>query len=315
MNKLIFALVFFYLISVSGAVNVQGPETIPENAVYGFSVELDSPGDWSKTEIKIKGDTVIELRSSGSVILDDFSGMYDWNPGSNTIYVSVFGFEEGNVEIEAVSDNDSDSLQVAVFTPLNDNEKDEFFNDIQEKVDEKLSSVDDLAQEVNTLEIMNKELETKVNSFQGQIDTAQSGISSLQSDVGSFDSRISGVEDSLNSELSSLRERVSAQEKIEEERKAAELAEQKRKEQEANSNPLTGMFNLINNYSLPLAFVVIIALFAGAVFIFREQLQEVTSSIYSNSEKDEDGLPVSKEDEDAAEEILEGGRWAFKERD
>ncbi|MFH1390987.1 MAG: hypothetical protein ABIH20_01615 [Candidatus Diapherotrites archaeon] len=309
-KSLIFGLILLILASlagVAGAVSIDAPSTIPKDVSWGFSANI---GSGSTATVEIDGTKIVEVYSSGAVVYEAFSpkvsNAFMFN---DDLVVYHVGLSQGIHTIIADSSGGSDSKEI---TAINLPNESDILASVDARVEEKLAPLDEFDQKLKNIEADFQGFWDKLNTTEALANSLDSSLSSLSNDVSSVSSKVDSTSSSLSSTTSSLEQRIASLEGIESQKLADEEAARLADEEAQKNSPITGMFNLAKGLALPIAFIVIIVVLGIVAFIAKDRLPRL-DSIYSN-EKDEHGLPLSKEDNEVAEEILSGGnKWAFKE--
>ncbi|MCR4335194.1 MAG: hypothetical protein NUV57_01510 [archaeon] len=306
-KSFVFGLIFLFSIgfaSTAIAVSIDAPSTIPNNVSWGFSVTLDSTG--ATATVNIDGSKIVEVYpgfvSPPNAFSPNVSNAYMYG---NELVVYHVGLSEGSHSISVDSSNGSDSKEVTAISLPNESE---ILANVDARVESKIGEYD---QKLTGLEADFKAFWDKLNTTETLANSLDSSVSSLSDDLSSVSSKIDSASSSLSSKSSALEQRIASLEGIEAQKLADEEAARLADEEARKNSPFTGMFNLASGLALPIAFIVIIIVFGIVVFIAKDKLPKL-DSIYSNR-KDEHGLPLSKEDDETAEQILSGGnKWAFK---
>ncbi|MAG18389.1 MAG: hypothetical protein CL944_02865 [Candidatus Diapherotrites archaeon] len=305
-KSLLFGLIFLLTIGFAGitsAVSIDAPSTIPNNVSWGFSADI---GFGSTATVEIDGSKVAEVFSSGDVIYKAFSpNVSNAYMFGNDLVVYHVGLSEGTHTITV----NSDSKDV---TAINLPNESEILASVDTKVESKLGEYD---QKLSGLEADFKGFWDKLNATEAKANSLDSSVSSLSNEVSSVSSKVDSTSSSLSSTTSSFEQRIASLEGVEQQRIADEEAARLAEEEAQKNSPITGFFNLTKDLALPIAFIVIVVVLGIVAFIAKDRLPKL-DSIYSPEKKDEHGLPLSKEDNEVAEEILSGGnKWAFKEEE
>ncbi len=281
-NAFIFAAVFAFLFTSASALTIDVPQSVPQNTSWGFSISFDPTDQWNKTSVQVDGSLILDVHSNGTISADPYNGqfvlkyfLYDNDPSSTSglvLYVSHFGLQNGGHEISAASENSSDLADVFAFAPLTDSDK---------------------------------------GNIDSQITSLNQRAAGHDADINSLGSRINRA--SLDSNRAIAQSLKPLEEKIrglesEHKKLSASLLAQQTKEQ-----PSSGLVDLVSGMAVPFGFALLvivgILLALGAVLLVKSKLS-ARQSVYSG--KDEYNLPVSKEDEEMAGDLAEGGKWKTK---
>ncbi|MCH7902270.1 hypothetical protein IIC68_00800 [archaeon] len=304
MKKLLILPALLLLISIGFAATIDSPSSVPANVSWGFTVNLDGA---STTTVTVNDSTIVTVNSNGTITSNPFNGQYVWNPGSDIIYVSHFGLDEGTHSITVESDSGNDSKEISAFKALDSSFKTELETSIISTVDERLEGVD---QQFLNQDVDNKEFWKKINEN-------ESNITSLTSQI---DSEISSATDSLNSDVSSLDSRLKVLEVINAEEIAAQLAVEEAEreaarlaEEESQNSPVIGFFSLARDLAIPIAVLVIIVVLGIVAFLAKDKIGSL-GSIYS-SKMDDDNLSISDDDQEIMGDAMKANsKWGYEDK-
>jgi len=310
-KKLILASILLMAALVSG-VAIDAPQATPAYSSWGFSVDMPSG---ASATVSIGGDKVVEVYSSGAVVYGAFSPFIsDAFIFNGTLYVYHFGLKEGTYTISVDSSDGTDSSEIKAFKAVDESFKDQIIADVDSKVNERMSKFDEYDKKFDSQDVDNKEFWRRINENTDNIGLFTGTVDSLKGDVSSLSGKLDSASLTLSGEIDSIDSRVAGLEGVQAEEEAARLAA----EEEAKKSPIAGMVDAVGGVAgglvLPLGVLVVLIIVVGAVLVFKDRLPKL-ESIYAGQEKDEYNLPVSREDEAIAEEVLSGGKWAYPDKE
>lgn len=291
--KLALVLALLILFSFGAhALNLDVPPSIPANASFGFSINLDPTEKWTKTTLKVDDAVLLDVYSKGTIVLDPNNGQFvqkafiiDQDPSSNsglTLFVSHIGLTKGKHIFSVSSESASDVKNVESFVPLD--------NSMKADLDSKISS---LEADLSVSRKENADLKKKLKEYESRFAALQSDVNSLGSELsGSFDRKFIGLQQRIDG--------------LDAEKKAKEAALQAQEENRKKS-PIAGLLNLVDSLLMPLGIIAGIIIVAGIIMVIRSKISE-NDTVYRRDEYD---LPVSKEHEEMAGDVSDG-KWAKK---
>jgi uncharacterized coiled-coil protein SlyX len=189
------SLVFIiFLISSVSALSISVDSPIPQGVGWSFSVDLGSLNNVDSAKIYVGGELAVEVfEFSGNKYVDESSissKVFDYSLNGNIITISYSAKSEGTVQISVKtfldgSEQDSTSVDVVFFIPLDQATKSELVNKINtlentitsqtstiSGLQSKLSIKDD---EVDFLTKQNASLLNSINSMQTNIESLELG--------------------------------------------------------------------------------------------------------------------------------------------
>lgn len=301
MKSIITFLVFLTIITCVSAVSIDAPALIPEDSSWGFSVDLSGS---DSVLVNLDGSKIVEVYSGGNAVAYAPFSPYVSNAFvySGTLYVYHFGLSRGNHTIEA----GSESFVVEAVELPGASFKDEVVASAVAKVDEKIGLYDQ------------KFLDQKIDNdeFWKNIQNNIASINELKSDSDSTVSKVDSLESSV-SKIASLESRILELEGITAAEEAARIAEEQaaeearlKAEEDAKKSPITGFVNLASDVAFPLGALGVLLLIGVVIFIAKDHIPKM-DDLYTRT--DENNLPLG--DDDIAEELTAGSKWAFSKKE
>ena len=295
----------------ASAVSISAPSSVPENASWVFSVDLEPN---TEATVKLNDSEIVKVFSSGAVVPSSAS-VASAHLYSGDLVVQYSGLGPGTYTL-SVESNGSDSKEITV-VPILDTQQ--ILSDIDAKVNERLSKFDEVDQQLKNLDVDNKEFWKKLNENIGKVSSLEAQVGTVSSDVSGLSENVSGSNDSLSSKISSLESKVSALEAVENEKQAQLAAE----EEARKNSPITGFVGFASDNALGLVMIAVAIIGLGIVFVFRGKITESVSTLsdaassrsnFGGSQygRDENNLPISREQEEMANELSGSKKWAAK---
>ncbi|MFH1587562.1 MAG: hypothetical protein ABID38_06930 [Candidatus Diapherotrites archaeon] len=317
MKRLTIALFLFLISAGVMALSISAPSSVPSNAAWSFSVELNPTDSFNSTEVQIDGSGLLTVHSNGNIVPDSQNGGFvikafviDNSPSSTSgliLYVSHMGLNSGSHTVVArentgeESSASVDSLGAADLSAIEAKVNQAVID--KENIDAKILG---LTADARAFNQMIKTNEESIAGLRSQLDNFGSSIISLE---GSLQSQ-GNLSDETKASLQQLRNEYDSFIAFLQEKEIAEMAEP----ESGELIPVSGMVGL-GMFVLDTIWLPVIALFAFIVivlvaFYVKKALTKDGSSPYFEADSD-DGVSfdkgISPEDR---EESGKKGKWS-----